>query len=550
MSAMDETVTAHRDRFILDRLPPSHLRPEKIHGRPDLRLPPRLNAAQWLLMQGRETAGEGPAVTAPAGAWSYSGIEAAVDRMARRLVDGFGIVPGNRVLLVGANSPSLLVGILASLKAGAIAVPALPLLRARELAVILTTARPQLALADGAVTAAVEAACRRAAQAVPIATFDDLAAPSRMGDAGSGENAGAVDFTACATAADDPALILFSSGTTGRPKAAVHGHGDIVSIALTFGRHIFRARPGDIVLGTPSLAFAYGFGALLAFPLAAGAAVHLDPAMRAADLVETARRAGASMLVSAPTAYRRLLAEETPLDLPTLRRCFSAGERLPQAVAAAWEERTGVKIIDLLGSTEMLGPYVSAPEEAQRPGTIGRAVPGYEVRLVDEHGRAVAAGGLGRLAVRGPTGCLLLDAGDQARAVREGWTLTGDICRLDEDGYVHYESRLDGIIVSAGYNIAASEVEEALSAHPAVADCAVIGAPDPERGRAVVALVVPREGTGPSPALADALRAHVKMTIAPYKAPRRIHFLDALPKTATGKTRRRDLAALVDEDVE
>ncbi len=544
MSAMDDTVTAHRDRFILDRLPPPHLRPEKIHDHPGLRLPPRLNAAQWLLMQGRETAEDAPVVTGPGGAWSCSGIDAAADRMARRLVDGFGIVPGNRVLLAGANSPALLVAILAALKTGAIVVPALPLLRARELAAILTTARPQLALCDAAVMATLEAACRRAAQAVPIVALEDPGAPPAV------DHAGGEDFTACATAADDPALILFSSGTTGRPKAAVHSHGDIVSIALTFGRHIFRARPGDVVVGTPSLAFAYGFGALLTFPLAAGAAVHLDPAARAADLVETARRAGASMLVTAPTAYRRLLAQEEPLALPTLRRCFSAGERLPQAVAAAWRERTGVPIIDLLGSTEMLGPYVSAPEEAQRPGTIGRAVPGYELRLLDQDGRPVPPGSLGRLAVRGPTGCLLLDADDQARAVREGWTLTGDICRLDADGYVHYESRLDGIIVSAGYNIAASEVEEALATHPAVADCAVIGMPDPERGHAVVALVVPGEGADPSAALAETLRGHVKATIAPYKAPRRIHFLETLPKTATGKIRRRDLAALVDEDVE
>ncbi len=544
MSAMDETVTAHRDRFILDRLPPPHLRPEKIRDRPGLRLPPRLNAAQWLLMQGREKSGDGPAVTAPAGAWSYSEIVAAVDRMARRLVEGFGIVPGNRVLLAGANSPALLVAILAGLKAGAVVVPALPLLRARELAAILRTARPQLALADAAVTATLEAACRRAAQAVPIVALEDPTAPPASDRAGGGE------FTACETATEDPALILFSSGTTGRPKAAVHGHGDIVSIVRTFGRHIFRGRAGDVVAGTPSLAFAYGFGALLSFPLAAGAAVHLDPAARAADLVETARMAGASMLVTAPTAYRRLLAEDGPFDLPRLRRCFSAGERLPPAVAAAWRERTGVPIVDLLGSTEMLGPYVSAPEEAQRPGTIGRAVPGYELRLLDQGGRPVPSGSLGRLAVRGPTGCLLLDVDDQARAVREGWTLTGDICRLDADGYVHYESRLDGIIVSAGYNIAAGEVEEALASHPAVADCAVIGVSDPERGRAVVALVVPGTDVAPSAALAETLRAHVKATIAPYKAPRRIHFLEALPKTATGKIRRRDLAALVDEDVE
>lgn len=536
--------TAHQDRFIVDRLPPPALRPKKIRSLPDLDFPLRFNAAQWLLMQGGRRAGDGPAVIAPGVSWSHSELAALVVRMARRLVADLAIMPGNRVLLAGANSPALLAAILAALAAGAIAVPVLPLLRARELAAIVTTARPQLALVDGSVHAGLEEACRIAGHPAVMGDLAALAGPA----CGGSDSTTLPDSPP--TLRDDPALLLFSSGTTGRPKAAVHSHGDIASIVLTFGHHIFRARPGDVILGTPSLAFAYGFGALLTFPLAAGAAVHLDPAMRPAQLLDTAGASGATMLVTAPTAYRRLLAEDAVRPLTRLRRCFSAGEPLPTATGQAWAACTGAPIVDLLGSTEMLGPYVSAPEEEWRPGTIGRAVPGYELRLVDAEGRPVAAGAYGRLAVRGPTGCTLLDHNEQARMVQDGWTLTGDICRLDGDGYVHYEGRLDGIIVSAGYNISAVEVEEALAAHPAVAECAVVGVPDAERGAAVAALVVPRKDVHADDALADALRSHVKAVIAPYKAPRRIRFVDSLPRTATGKIRRRDLAALVDKDVE
>jgi len=542
---MSAVTTAHRDRFVLDRLPPPEARAEKIRTLPAGTIPERVNAAAALIEAHSRERPHAPACRAPNGEWSYAELARAVDRIAAVLVEEHGVLAGNRVLLRGPNSPMLLAGILAVLKAGGIAVPTVPALRENELTAAIAAARPDLALCDQEVLSPLDRVCAETGEAPPIIGFGAESAPLERAMAAKTPGAAAVD-----TAREDPALILLSSGTTGAPKAAVHTHGDLLAVAESFGRHVFRAEPGDVVTGSPSLAFAYGFGFLLICPLAAGAAVYLSRARGTPALIEALAVSGASLLATAPTAYRKLLAEDRPLASASLRRCFSAGEHLPEAVIEQWRARTGLPILDVLGSTEMLGPYVAAREDARRAGCIGKAVPGYSLSLLEAGPRASGGERSGRLAVRGPTGCWYLDSRDQAGAVRAGWTLTGDFCRIDADGYVAYEGRADDLIITAGYTVAVPEIEAELARHPAVLECAVTGLPDEERGCIVAALVVPGEDRRDSGALAEELIAHVKSRLAAYKAPRRVAVVGELPRTASGKIRRGALASLFDKDIQ
>ena len=350
-------------------------------------------------------------------------------------------------------------------------------------------------------------------------------------------------FTPCYTAADDPCLIAFTSGTTGEPKATVHVHRDMLAICNSYGRHLVRATSADRFIGSPPLAFTFGLGGLVLFPMRVGASSVLLEKAAPDDLLAGIARHRASICFTAPTAYRAMLAKLDQHDISSLRRCVSAGESLPRDTWEAWRAKTGIALMDGIGATEMLHIFIAAPEEAVRPGATGKPVPGYEAKTVDAQGNDVPPGMPGRLAVRGPTGCRYLADRRQTDYVQRGWNITGDVYLVDEDGYFWYQARADDMIVSAGYNIAGPEVEAVLLTHPAVQECGVVAAPDEERGQIVKAYIVPRDGRVGDAALTRELQDHVKREIAPYKYPRAIDYVTRLPRTETGKLKRHELRA-------
>jgi 2-aminobenzoate-CoA ligase len=531
--------TGHLDTFARDRLPPPEQLPTFLLDTLDFAYPERLNCVPRLLDRWVEEGhGDASCLIGAETSWSYGETAERVNRIARVLVDAFGLVAGNRVLLRAPNSPMLAAICLAVFKAGGIAVITVPVLRPRELAAPIAKAQPRLALCDARLLADLEAARTFSPGIERVVTFGAPDAElERLIEAASS------DFTAADTADDDVCLLAFTSGTTGGPKATVHFHRDILAIADSYGRHVLRATAADRCIGSPPLAFTYGLGGLLIFPLAVGAATVLLEQGSPDALREAIPRFGATVLFTAPTAYRALLARARPAELASLRVCVSAGEPLSAATFGAWREATGLAILDGIGSTEMLHIFIGSPAERTRAGATGLVVPGYEARVVDAAGREVPRGTAGLLAVRGPTGCRYLDDARQASYVRGGWNLTGDTYVQDADGYFWYQARADDMIVSSGYNIAGPEVEAALLTHPAVAECAVVGAPDAERGMLVTAYVVLREGFAPDAALVRALQDHVKTEIAPYKYPRAVRFRAALPKTPTGKVQRAVLRA-------
>jgi 2-aminobenzoate-CoA ligase len=531
--------TAHRDRFVRDRLPPPELQPHMDYSvLPELAAyPDRLNAAAELL-DGAAAKGWGDrtAILGSGGLrWSYDELRERADRVAGVLRDRFGLVPGERVLLRAPNSPMLAACWFGVLKAGGVCVTTMPMLRARELAQIVERAATRLALCDTRLT---DELLRAAGAAPALQTVVPLG--SDAADALEALMGGAAPrFEAVDTAADDPALVAFTSGTTGQPKGTVHLHRDVLAICDTFAKHVLRASPDDVFCGSPPLAFTFGLGGILLFPLRIGASALLLEDAKPPRLAAAIAEHRATVCFTAPTAYRVLAERGAEVDLTSLRKCVSAGETLPLATFEAFREATGIPIIDGIGSTEMLHIFIASPEEELRPGSTGRVVPGYEARVVDERGTEAPVGTIGRLAVRGPTGCRYLDDDDRQRAyVQGGWNLTGDAYARDEEGYFWYQARTDDLIVSSGYNIAGPEVENVLLDHPAVLECGVVGAPDPERGQVVRAYVVLREGHAAGEALATELQDFVKREIAPYKYPRQVEFVDSLPRTQTGKLQR------------
>jgi 2-aminobenzoate-CoA ligase len=520
------STTAHADTFARDHLPPRPAWPDLIFTLPELSYPERLNAADALLDP--RFAGH-PCIHGADGTWTYAEVRERAGRIARVLVEDMGLEPGNRVLLHGPNSPELVACWLGVLLAGGIAVATMPLLRAAELTKVIAKAQVTHAFAHDGAAAEVEKA--RAEQPVlrELLTFGELAELAQAKDGG---------FEPIDTAADDVALIAFTSGTTGDPKGCVHFHRDLLAVCDTFARHILDPSADDVFAATPPLAFTFGLGVLVLFPLRFGASLAPVAMPRPDPLIEAIERFGVTTLSTAPTMYRTLLRAAPADALSSLRACVSAGEPLPAGVSDAWFERTGVRIVDGIGSTEMLHIFIAARAPDARPGSVGTPVPGYEARVVDDTGEPVAPGEVGRLAVRGPTGCRYLEDPRQADYVSGGWNYTGDAFRCDEDGYFWFEARTDDLIISAGYNISPFEVEGALLAHPAVAECAVVAAPDEQRGHVVKAYVVAGDGAQTGDALVAELQQHVKQRIAPYKYPRRVEFLDALPRTPTGKVQR------------
>ncbi|MFF5497034.1 AMP-binding protein [Streptomyces aquilus] len=517
--------SAHVDTFARDHLPPPDQWPELVFDLPELRYPDRLNCADELLTGPPD---DRPVFHTPSGdSWTYGLLRARVDRLAHLLTGELGVVPGHRVLLRGPTTPWLAACWLAVLKAGAVAVTVLAQQRPHELATMCEIAEIGHALCD---IRAVDDLAKAEIPGLRITTYGGDAPDDLLN-----RTAPDTPYPAVRTSADDVALIAFTSGTTGRPKGCMHFHRDVLAIADTFARHVLRPHADDVFAGSPPLGFTFGLGGLVVFPMRAGASALLLEQAGPRQLLPALAEHRVSVLFTAPTAYRAMLDELDGYDLSALRRCVSAGENLPAATWRAWRERTGLRIINGIGATELLHIFVSAADEHIRPGTTGVPVPGWHARVVDEEGHDRPDGEPGLLAVRGPVGCRYLADPRQREYVRFGWNITGDTYVREGDGYFRYVARADDMIISAGYNIAGPEVEDALLRHPDVVEAAVVGRPDEARGQIVVAYAVVKEGAERD---AEALRAFLKSELAPYKCPREIVFLDALPRTATGKLQR------------
>ena len=560
-------MTAQVDRFVHQRLPAPEQMPALLFDAPELQFPPQLNAVEELLDRAAQKGfADRPLLRSDDRTLSYAQALGQVNRMAQVLVQDFGLLPGNRVLLRGGNSIALALAWLAVVKAGMVAVATMPLLRAKELGDIIDKAQPVLALCDAKLLQELQLAQVQypvlktivafnvappvAANPVRSEPVEGLAkaltplSPNR--EVASFEALAARKdghFTACPTAATDIALLAFTSGTTGKPKAAVHTHRDVMAACQTWPRHVLRATPDDIVMGSPPLAFTFGLGGMLVFPMWAGASVYFPgipftPQAMAQLLFES----GATICYTAPTFYRQMAPFMKALiagrGAPALRICVSAGEGLPDATRQLWKDASGIEMLDGIGATEMFHIFISSAPEQVRRGAIGKVVPGYVARVVDDSGAEVPRGTVGKLAVTGPTGCKYMDDARQAAYVKGGWNHPGDAFIQDADGYFFYQARTDDMIITAGYNVGAPEVEDALLKHPAVAECGVIGKPDQQRGMIVKAFCVLKPGFASDDAMVKALQDYVKASIAPYKYPREIEFLASLPRTETGKLQR------------
>ncbi|AZG14058.1 AMP-binding protein [Cupriavidus pauculus] len=554
-SAAPATPTAHVDTFARDRLPPPESCPV-FQFNADTQYPARFNAAVELVDR-HVAVGHGERVAvrhAPDGrieTVTYAQLAALVNRIAHVLVADMGLVPGNRVLLRGPNNLMMAASWLATVKAGLIAVPTMPLLRAKELRQIIDKAQVSAALCDARLRDELEANQRAGGEhhcptLTTVRYFNGSGA-----DALETAMAGKPDtFDACDTAADDICLIAFTSGTTGQPKGTMHFHRDVLAMCDLFPRHVLKPTPDDIFCGTPPLAFTFGLGGMLCFPLRIGASTALAEKLTPETLLGLIQDHRATVVFTAPTFYRQMATLAGQYDIGSLRKSVSAGEALPDATRQAWKAATGIEMTDGLGGTEMMHIFISSAGADVRPGAVGRVVPGYEARIVDDAMQPVPPGTVGKLAVRGPTGCRYLDDPRQAAYVRDGWNLPGDTFMADADGYYFYQARSDDMIISAGYNIAGPEVEGTLLKHASVAECGVVGAADAERGQVVTAYVVLRPGVAPDDATRTALQEYCKREIAPYKYPRRIEFVAALPRTETGKLQRFRLRQLANEGLQ
>ena len=530
---MELAPSAHVDTFCRDHLPPQEQWPDFCFDLEELHYPQRLNCAAALLDEVVAQHGaDRPALHGAGETWSYGQLLARANQLAHYLRDDAGLLPGQRVLLRGPNNPWLVACWFAVLKAGGVVVLTVPMLRSGEITPLIELTRAGLAVCDARFTQDLQPAVTAAG--IPMLTFGG-GGPDDLVERCAGKP---TTFDNVDTAADDVALLAPTSGTTGVPKATMHFHRDVLAIADTFGKHLVAGRPDDVFTGTPPLAFTFGLGGLLIFPLRIGASTLLIERATPTELAEAVERHGATVLFTAPTAYRAILRAGQQHRLATVRRAVSAGEHLPRPVWQELFDSTGIRLIDGIGSTEMLHVFISAADDDIRPGATGKAVPGYRAAVLDADGNPAPDGTAGRLAVIGPTGCRYLADERQAVYVQHRWNVTGDTYVRDADGYFWYQARSDDMIVSSGYNIAAPEVERALEQHPDVVECAVVGRPDPERGHTVHAVVVLREGAAADAAKVSELQDFTKQTIAPYKYPRSIEFVPALPRTSTGKVQR------------
>lgn len=528
--------TAHTDQFTRKNLPPEELWPELSSGA--ISYPEWLNAGYELCdaMVGKGF-GDHTALIGNGRRRTYKELADWSNRIAHVLVEDYGLEPGNRVLIRSANNPAMVACWLAATKAGAVVVNSMPMLRAYELGQIVNKAEISIALCDTRLMEDMEICAAESAYLKHVISFDGSANHDAELDRLALNKP--VRFDAVKTGRDDVALLGFTSGTTGEPKATMHFHRDLLLIADTYAKEVLNVQPDDIFVGSPPLAFTFGLGGLAIFPLRFGAAAALLEQATPPKMVELIEAYKATISFTAPTAYRVMLqAMNEGADLSSLRIAVSAGETLPAPVYSAWMEKTGKPMLDGIGATEMLHIFISNRLGDSAPGQTGKPVTGYEAKIVDENMQEVPRGQIGRLAVRGPTGCRYMADERQKIYVRDGWNLTGDSFMQDEDGYFHFAARADDMIISSGYNIAGPEVEAALLVHPDVRECAVIGVADEERGQIVEAHIILRDGVEPSAEMAKALQEHVKSIIAPYKYPRSVRFIQDLPKTVTGKIQR------------
>jgi 2-aminobenzoate-CoA ligase len=529
--------SAQTDRFVHARLPPPEQLPRLAYPLPELVIPDQANLVETLfekaLQQGHANR---PMLRSDTCTLTYAEAQRRVNQIAQVLTQDFKLVPGNRVLLRGGNSIELALAWLGVVQAGLVAVASMPLLRAKELGEILDKAQPALALCDAGLLEELQQAQAKSGALQTILALNATHAPGAlfaMADQKSGQCA------PCPTSANDIALMAFTSGTTGHPKAAVHTHRDVLAACEAWPRHVLKATPDDIVIGSPPLAFTFGLGGLLVFPMWAGASVYYPSISYTPEaMVQLIQQAGATICYTAPTFYRQMAPFAKLHGVPGLRLCVSAGEGLPDATRQLWKDASGIEMVDGIGATEMFHIFISSAGDDVKRGAVGRVVPGYSARVVDDHGVEVPRGTLGWLAVIGPTGCRYLDDPRQARYVQDGWNYPGDAFVQDAEGYFFYQARADDLIITSGYNVAGPEVEDALLTHPAVAECAVVGLPDEARGMLVKAFVVLKPGHVGDAAMLKALQEHVKAALAPFKYPRQIEFLDKLPRTETGKLQR------------
>ena len=531
--------SAQTDRFVHDRLPPREQWPDLRYDLPELQMPEQVNLVARLLDDAVEQKGWGdrPLLRSPQLSLSYAQVRERVDRIAGYLINELKLEPGNRVLLRGGNSIGMALAWLAVVKAGLVAVATMPLFRAAELSKVIDKAQPVAALCDSALMSDLEQAQARHPEVLRhVLSFGDASSPQDLQNLAAGQPP---LFNACPTAAEDIALLAFTSGTTGLPKAVVHTHRDVLAACECWPRHVLKAQPDDVVTGSPPLAFTFGLGGLLLFPMWAGASIYYpDVPYNPETMVRQMRDHGVTICYTAPTFYRQMAPHAKSIGIPSLRICVSAGEALPDATRQLWKDATGIEMLDGIGATEMFHIFISSAGADVRPGAIGKVVPGYQAKVVDDDGKEVPRGTVGKLAVVGPTGCRYMDDERQARYVQEGWNRPGDAFTQDEDGYFHYQARDDDMIITAGYNVGGPEVEDCLLTHPAVAECGVIGKPDEARGMIIKAFVVLKAGHEGNDAMVKALQDHVKSHIAPYKYPREVEFAAALPRTETGKLQR------------
>jgi 2-aminobenzoate-CoA ligase len=528
--------SAHVDSFTRDNLPPPEQWPDFLLDGFDY--PDHLNAGVELTDRMVEKGfGDNTALIGNGRRRTYKELADWTSRIAHALVENYGIKPGNRVLIRSANNPAMVACWLAATKAGAVVINTMPMLRAGELSKIVDKAEVSLALCDTRLMDEMVACAKESRFLKKVIGFDGTANHDAELDRVALDKP--VRFDSIQTGRDDVALLGFTSGTTGVPKATMHFHRDLLVIADGYAREVLGVTPDDVFVGSPPLAFTFGLGGLAIFPLRFGAAATLLESATPPNMIDIIEKYRATVSFTAPTAYRAMMkAMDEGADLSSLRVAVSAGETLPAPVFEEWEEKTGKPILDGIGATEMLHIFISNRFDDRKPGSTGKPVGGYEARVVDEAMNEVPRGTVGRLAVRGPTGCRYMADDRQRNYVRGGWNLTGDSFVQDADGFFHFAARSDDMIVSAGYNIAGPEVEAALISHPDVAECAVIGAPDSERGQIVAAYVVLAAGAAGDALMVKRLQDHVKATIAPYKYPRSVKFIDALPKTQTGKIQR------------
>lgn len=534
---MSDDVSPQKDTFVRDRLPPMDQWPVMAHL-PDIPNSGPLNCCERFLDRHlHDGYANRPALFSEDRIWTYGLLADHVGRIANVMRHRYGIAPGNRVLLRIPNSPEAVAAWLAVQRIGAVAVTTMSLLRAAELRTIIEIAQPALCICDEALIAELNLAIETSAPKPAV-----IACATESGTLFDAMREVSPDCPICPTLADDISIIGFTSGTTGKPKATIHFHRDMIAICETVARHMLSPRKDDIFIGTAPLAFTFGLGGLLAFPLYFGAASVLHGRYAPAEFTDAIARYRGTICFTVPTYYQQMMRAGSQDDLRaklvSLRLAVSSGEALPLPVREAWSEATGLSLTEVLGSTEMLHAFAGATGEHVRPGYIGPAIPGYAIAVLDEHGRICTAGEIGRFAVRGPTGCRYMDDPRQKNYVQYGWNLTGDACAMSEDGYVAYHTRYDDMIISSGYNISGLEVENVLLEHPDVAECAVIGEPDNDRGQIVAAYVVIKAGATADEDLAAMLQNHVKATIAPYKYPRRVVFLDGLPRNESGKIQR------------